>query len=118
MDCFATPMFGGLPKGKGVDTILVEQDAHFILLLHPYTFRDVATALNGKLLQEFPSSIVLDRDQIFISTFWQELFQSYGTKLKFSSGYHSQITNAYLRCLVNNHPCQWVLLTLRLLMLI
>ncbi|PKI64051.1 hypothetical protein CRG98_015583 [Punica granatum] len=35
-------------------------------------------------------SIVTDRDRIFMSSFWWELFKLHGIKLKMSSAYHSQ----------------------------
>lgn len=37
-----------------------------------------------------PQSLVSDRDPLFISKFWQELFQLSGTQLRMSSAYHPQ----------------------------
>ena len=39
----------------------------------------------------FPKTVVLDRDPRMTSLFWQGLFDNVGTKLNFSSAYHSQI---------------------------
>ena len=57
-----------------------------------------------------PNIIVSDRDPIFTSNFWTELFSCLGTQLDHSSSYHSQndgqreIVNkcleGYIRCFV------------------
>ena len=39
---------------------------------------------------DIPSSIVSDRDPIFVSNFWQELFKFQGTQLKMGTTYHPQ----------------------------
>ncbi|MCH93025.1 hypothetical protein A2U01_0013972 [Trifolium medium] len=64
-----------------------------------------------------PKSMVSDRDPIFLSKFWQQLFKNCGTKLRMSSAYHPQsdgqteIVNKalqqYLRCFVHNEPHKW-----------
>ncbi|XP_044476613.1 uncharacterized protein LOC123204119 [Mangifera indica] len=116
---------GGLPRTKKGDTILVVVDrltkySHFLVLSHPYTAKEVA-ALFGKeivRLHGYPRSIVSDRDRLFMSQFWGELFRSVGTTLKFSSAYHPQsdgqteIVNrgleTYLRCFCSQQPKDWV----------
>ena len=88
----------GLPKSHGKEVIFVVVDrlskaTHFLALSHPYTaimvaqlFMDTVFKLHG-----VPSSIVLDRDKIFFSNFWKELFKLLGTDFKMSSAYHPQI---------------------------
>lgn len=87
----------GLPRSGGKDTILVVVDrlfkyAHFMTLTHPYSAKDVAgTFVRGVVkLHGIPSSIVSDRDKIFLSLFWRELFRLQGTELKTSSTYHPE----------------------------
>ena len=78
----------GLPKAHGMDTILVVVDrftkySHIIGLCHHYTAKDVASLFVQEVvkLHGFPSSIVTDRDRVFMSSFWLELFKQVGTKL-------------------------------------
>ena len=86
--------------------------AHFVSLSHPFTAKDVAKAFIKEVvrLHEFPQVIISDRDQIFLSHFWSELFHSAGTKLKYSTSYHPQtsgqteVTNG---CFVKHGPKQW-----------
>ncbi|KAL6322877.1 hypothetical protein AAG906_020920 [Vitis piasezkii] len=87
----------GLPSSNGYTTIMVVVDrltkyAHFIALKHPFTTVTVAKAFvaNVVRLHGIPTSIVSDRDKVFISSFWQTLFQLQGTKLCMGSSYHPQ----------------------------
>lgn len=80
---------GGLPKALGVDPIFVVVDrlskyAHFFTLAHPYSAKEVAVVFLKEVvkLHGFPKSIVSDRDRVFTSAFWSELFKLAGTKLK------------------------------------
>ena len=64
-----------------------------------------------------PLSIVSNRDPIFMSHFWRELFKLSGTKLRMTTAYHPQgdgqtevinrILQQYLRAFVHHQPAQW-----------
>lgn len=66
--------------------------AHFVPLSHPFTALKVAMAYMEHIykLHGLPEAIVSDRDKIFTSTLWQELFRLTGTELRMSSAYHPQ----------------------------
>lgn len=110
----------GLPRSKTADCILVVVDkltkyAHFIPLKHPFSAHQVAIAFvdNVYKLHGLPKVIVSDRDPIFTSKLWTELFKLTETTLAMSSSRHpqtdgqtervNQCLETYLRCFV--HAC-------------
>lgn len=114
----------GLPKSMGYDVILVVIDrfskyGHFIPLSHPYTALQVAQVYMSNVykLHGLPTSIISDRDRVFIARVWQEIFRLSDTQLQMSSSYHpqsdgqterlNQCVEAVLRCTVHSCPKQW-----------
>ncbi|XP_075096210.1 uncharacterized protein LOC142174331 [Nicotiana tabacum] len=114
----------GLPKSHNKSMILVVVDrlsknAHFIGLVHPYTTSTVAQAFLDNIyrLHGLPQTIVCDRDVIFLSKFWQDLFDVQGVQLHYSTAYHPQsdgqteVVNkcleGYLRCMCNDRSKEW-----------
>ena len=83
------------PLSDGYTTILVMVDrlskqAHFGALPQSYSAPKVANLFAQMIcrLHGIPRSIVLDRDAVFLSKFWTELFTLSGTVLKCSIAYH------------------------------
>ena len=71
----------GLLKVEGYSTLLVVVDrlskyAHFLCLRHPYLAQIVASLFVKVIvrLHGVPASIILDRDWIFLSSFWKGCF--------------------------------------------
>ncbi|GAU26773.1 hypothetical protein TSUD_317710 [Trifolium subterraneum] len=114
----------GLPMSHGFTVILVIVDrfskgvhlgalpTKFIAYKVARLFIDLVCKHHG-----FPHSLVSDRDPVFISNFWRELFRLCGTKLRMSTAYHpetdgqtevfNRILEQYLRSFVHKHPQQW-----------
>ena len=111
----------GLPLHCGHSVILVIVDRfskglHLGSLPQHHTAAGVAKLfmeISGKL-HGMPKSLVSDRDPLFLSHFWQELFKLSGTKLCMSSAYHPQsdgqteamnrVVEQYLRAFVHQNP--------------
>jgi transposase InsO family protein len=114
----------GLPLSHGYNCILVVVDlfskfGHFIAVKHPFTALSIAKIFmtNVYRLHGLPSALVSDRDRIFTSTLWRELFRLAGVSLRLSSAYHpqsdgqteriNQCMETYLRCFANAAPTKW-----------
>ncbi|GJZ60850.1 ty3-gypsy retrotransposon protein [Tanacetum coccineum] len=115
----------GMPVFKGLTIILVVVDrftkyAHFGTLPTSFNASKVAELFMDMVVKHhgFPKTIVSDRDPIFVSTFWKQLFKASGTQLNLSMVYHPQtdgqteVVNRgleqYLRAMVLDRPQQWV----------
>jgi len=111
----------GFPKVGGKSVVLTVVDrfskmVHFVPLGHPYTALTVAQAFFDNIvkLHGFPTSIVSDRDPVFTSGLWTELFKLAGVKLRLSSAFRPQtdgqsevanrVLGVYLRCLAGDRP--------------
>lgn len=114
----------GLPKVDGYSVILVVVDrftkyAHFMALKHPYTASSVALVLYDNVfkLHGMPQSMVSDRDKVFTSSLWKELFKVEGVSLLQSTTYHpqtdgqtervNQCLEMYLLCAISETPRKW-----------
>uniref|UniRef100_A0A8R7UGC7 Integrase catalytic domain-containing protein n=1 Tax=Triticum urartu TaxID=4572 RepID=A0A8R7UGC7_TRIUA len=123
-DLITMDFVDGLPQSGQFNCLLVVVDkhtrfAHFLPLAHPYTASKVALLYMQQLykLHGFPGTIVSDRDPVFTSHFWQELFKYAGTELHMSTANHpqtdgqtervNQCIETYLRCFVQACPKRW-----------
>jgi transposase InsO family protein len=86
-----------LPTSLGKNVIMVVVDclskyAHFISIAHPYIAGTVAKHFLDHIfcLHGLPKTVVSDRDLMFTTTFWKELFRLSGTELLMSTAYHPQ----------------------------
>lgn len=92
----AVDFIEGFPRVHGKSIILTVVDrfskyAHFIPLSHPYTANSIARAFFEGIvrLHGLPKSIVSDRDPVFTSNFWRNLFRISGVHLHMSFAFHS-----------------------------
>jgi hypothetical protein len=114
----------GLPSSNGFTMIFIVVDrlskySHFTALKSDFDGPKVDAAFftNVVKLHGIPKSIVSDRDKVFTSQFWQQLFCLSGTTLAMSTAYHPQTDGQlealnkclemYLRCFTGNNPKSW-----------
>jgi hypothetical protein len=114
----------GLPTSGSANCILVVIDyltkyAHFIPLQHPFSAASVAKLFMSNVykLHGMPMAIDSDRDKVFTSNWWRELFRLAGVSLRMSTSYHpqtdgqterlNQTMETYLRCFANSCPARW-----------
>ena len=78
------------------DSIMVVVDkltkaTHFIPVKSTHKIDDIAKIFTKEIfkLHGLPKAIVSDQDVKFTSNFWKELFADLGTKLNFSTAYHT-----------------------------
>jgi len=123
-DDIAMDFIIGLPPSQGCTVIMVIVDrlskfGHFIPMRSDFNNKQVADVFinNVVKLHDIPKSIVSDRDKVFVSSFWKQLWKLQGTTLAMSSAYHpqtddqSEVLNKtlemYHRCFSFNNPIQW-----------
>jgi hypothetical protein len=107
----------GLPQSRSANCIMVVVDkftkySHFIPLKHPYTAQSVAKQFLNQVYK------LSDRNSVFTSNFWKELFCLANVQLRLSSAYHhqsdgqservNQCMETYLRCFVSACPKKWI----------
>lgn len=118
---FSLDFIVGLPPFRGYTKILVvvnrfskgihlgmlptQHSTHSVAML----FMDIVGKFHG-----MPRSLISDRDPLFMSHFWQDLFRLSGTTLRMSSAYHPQTDGQtevlnrtleqYLRAYIHQHP--------------
>ncbi|KAL0356109.1 UNVERIFIED_CONTAM: Transposon Ty3-I Gag-Pol polyprotein [Sesamum radiatum] len=114
-----------LPASAGKTVIWVVVDrlsktTHFVGLPSKFNAVSLATVFSTEIfrLHGMPKTIVSDRDKLFLSYFWRELFKLSGTTLAMSSAYHPQsdgqtevlnrVLETYLQCFVSEEPRGWL----------
>jgi hypothetical protein len=88
-------------------------------MAHPFTAQSMAQLFIDNIfkLHSLPVAILTDRDRIFTSKFWQDLFKSLKVTLQYTSAYHpqtdgptervNQCLENYLRCMSFIEPKKW-----------
>ncbi|XP_026459515.1 uncharacterized protein LOC113360194 [Papaver somniferum] len=114
----------GIPISERKFVILVVLDRltkynHIVSLHHPYTASSVTREFISNVfkLHGLPASITSNRDKIFTSHFWKDLFKALRTQLNLSTAYHPQTDGKtervnsylenYLRCMCSHQPKKW-----------
>jgi transposase InsO family protein len=115
----------GIPKSGSNNVFLVVVDrltkyAHFLALSNPYIAQTLAQLFLDNIfrLHGPPAAIITDRDMIFTSKLWQDIFKAMKVTLKYSSAYHpqtegqtkrvNQCLQNYLRCMTFMEPTKWL----------
>ncbi|XP_072962655.1 uncharacterized protein [Typha angustifolia] len=88
----------GLPKtqkGKNAIWVIIDRltkSAHFLPVSTTDSMEKLAILFRDENFahHRIPVSITSDRDPRFLSRFWKQFHQSFGTKLQFSTAYHPQ----------------------------
>ena len=88
----------GLPRTRtGKDAIWVIMDwltrsAHFLAIRVDFSLERFARLYTKEIvrLHGAPACIVSDRDQRFVSQFWESMHKAMSTNLKFSTTFHPQ----------------------------
>nr|GEV74116.1 hypothetical protein [Tanacetum cinerariifolium] len=94
---FSMDFSTGLPTSKGFSVIFVVVDrftkyAYFGPLAASFNVHKVVDVFIDMVVKHhgIPKTIVSDRDPIFVSKFWKQLFEASGTKLNHNKAYHPQ----------------------------
>jgi hypothetical protein len=110
-------------KSKLVILVVVDRltkYAHFMALSLPYTAQMVAQLFIANIfkLHGPPVAILTDRDTIFTSKMWQDIFKSMKVSLQYSIAYHpqtdgqiervNQCLENYFRCMTFSEPKKWL----------
>ncbi|CAI7885731.1 unnamed protein product [Closterium sp. NIES-54] len=88
----------GLPSNSGGnDAVMVVVDrltkmAHFAACKKSISVKEIALQFIAIVvrLRGIPAAIISDRDMKFTSNFWKNLWETFGTRLQFSSLYHPE----------------------------
>lgn len=96
------------------------KSTHFIVLPTKIYATTLATRFAVEIcrLHVTPKTIVSNRDSLFFSRLWHELFRLQGTSLNFSTSYHPQLDGQsevvthplfdYLQCFVGDFLSKWL----------
>lgn len=115
----------GLLPSRGHNVIMVVVDrfskyGYFLSLSHSYTSVGITRLFMDNIfkLLRMPQTIVSDRDPIFMSQYWKEIFWISGTEVLMSSAYHPQTNSQievmkkgleyYLGFFSGDRPRDWV----------
>nr|GEZ73632.1 Ty3/gypsy retrotransposon protein [Tanacetum cinerariifolium]GFA55587.1 Ty3/gypsy retrotransposon protein [Tanacetum cinerariifolium] len=87
----------GMPLSKGFSVVIVvvsrfSKYSHFAALPTSFSAYKVAEVFVEAIIKHhgIPETIVSDRDPIFVSKYWTQLFKLSGTQLNHSTTYHPQ----------------------------